>query len=163
MYNKRKNPNPRKEKRKPEVYNEGQLQKMARAAQEIAKGIEPLQLDREIRNLKKRGWLRDGLGVADAIRFARRSLVTAVDRGQAEQWAPSSQSDARDQWTSLSDAAKKAVKSLDYLIKRSSKFTTKDLQVLCAKQNLANAPSSRVDRRRTTSHAERGATAPLDH
>ena len=141
MYNKRKNPKPRKEKRKPEVYNEGQLQKMAGAAQEIAKGIEPLQLDREIRNLKKRDWLRDGLDVADAMRFARRSLVTAVDRGQAEQWAPSSQSDARDQWTSLSDAAKKAVKSLDYLIKR-SKFTTKDLQVLCAKQNLVNAPSS---------------------
>jgi hypothetical protein len=141
MYNKRKNPKPRK-KREPEVYNAAQLQKMAGAAQEIAKGTEPLQLDREIRNLKKRGWLRDGLDVADAIRFARRSLVTAVDRGQAEQQAPSSQRDARDQWTSLSDAAKKAVKSLDSLTKR-SKFTIKGLQVLCTKKNLVNSVSSK--------------------
>ena len=146
MYKKRKNPKPRKErnprkKRKPEAYNESRLQEMAAAAQETAKSTEPIPLDDEIRKLKERGWLRKNL-VVDPIRFSRGSLVAAVERGQSEQQAASSQSNALAQWRVLSDVAKKAAKSLNNLTK-SSKFKIGELQVLCTKQNLETANFSK--------------------
>ena len=134
MSNKRK-------KRKPEVYNERQLQKMVAAAQETAEGTEPLPLDDEVRKLKERRWFRKNL-VVDPIRFSRRSLVAAVERAQAEQQAASGQSNALAEWRILSDKAKKAAKSLDDLTKR-SKFKIGELQVLCTKQNLAKADFSK--------------------
>ncbi len=128
-------------KRKPEVHDEHELQRMGAAARKAAASTNPLPLDKEVRKLKKRGWLRDDLDVRDAIRFAHRSLVMAVDRGWAEQQAVSSQSDALAQWAYLGDAAKKAAKSLDALTKL-SKFKIADLQVLCTKQHLATADFS---------------------
>jgi hypothetical protein len=115
--------------------NKLEVQAMAAAAQKVADSIEPLPLDDEVRKIKKRGWLRDNL-VVDPIRFSRRSLIAAVDRGQTEQQAAPSQSNALAQWRSLSDSAKRAVKSLDHLT-RLSKFKTADLQVLCVKRKLA--------------------------
>ena len=131
----------KRDKRKPEVYNQRQLRKMAAAAQEKAEGTEPLPLDDEVRKLKERLWFRENL-VVDPIRFSRRSLVAAVERGQSEQQAVSSQSNALAGWRTLSDAAKKAEKSLDALTKH-SKFKTGELQVLCTKQNLATTDFSK--------------------
>jgi hypothetical protein len=113
---------------------------IAAAAKKAADSVEPLPLDDEVRKLKKRGWLREDL-LVDAIRFARRSLVAAVDRGLSEQHGASGQDSGLAQWRALSDAAKTATKSLDGLTKR-SKFKIGELQVLCTKQKLAVADFS---------------------
>jgi hypothetical protein len=110
---------------------------IAAAAKKAADSIERLPLDDEVRKLKKRGLLREDL-VVDAINFSRRSLVAAVERGLSEQHAASSQESGLAQWRALSDAAKKATKSLDDLIKR-SKFKIGELQVLSTKQKHAVA------------------------
>ena len=114
---------------------------MIAAAQKAAASTDALPLDSEVRKLIARGWLRKGL-LVKPIHFSHRSLIMAVERGLAEQNAASSQSTALAQWRSLSDAAGKAVKSFDYLTRR-SKFTIGDLQVLCTKQNFATADFSK--------------------
>jgi hypothetical protein len=121
--------------------NDPKVPPMVAAANRAVTSTNPLPLDKEIRKLKKRGWLRDDVDVRKAIRFAHRSLVIAVDRGWAEQQAASSQSDALAQWAHLSDTAKKAAKSLDTLTKL-SKFKIADLQVLCTKQHLTTGDFS---------------------
>jgi hypothetical protein len=115
------------------MYNKREVQMMAAAAQKAADGTEPLPLDNQVRTLIKRGWLRADLAV-DPIRFSRRSLVSAVERGRAEQQVVSSQSVSLAKWKGLSEAAKVAAKSLDKITKLSN-FKVGDLQVLYFKQN----------------------------
>jgi hypothetical protein len=121
--------------------NNHNRQAMAAAAQRAAKGREPLPLDDQVRKLKNRGRLRTNL-IVDPIRFSRRSLIAAVDRGLSEELAASGQGTALAQWRLLSDGAKRATKSLDELTKR-SKFKVGDLQVLCFKAGLAATDISR--------------------
>lgn len=118
--------------------NKDEFRAMIAAAKKAATGTEALPLDDEVRKLAERGRLRKGL-VVDPIRFSRRSLVMAVERGLAQEEVTPSQGDALAQWSSLSDAAKKAVKSLERLTKLSK---IGNLEVLCTKQHLATADFS---------------------
>ena len=106
-------------------------------AREAASSDERWRVENEIRDIRKRGWLRENLKI-DPTDYARRALVLAVERGRQEDQAILSQAQALDSWKKKADIADNAANALHQLTKF---FSVADLWTLAAKRRRWRSPT----------------------